>query len=140
MDAAVLEQFAGRWELAREVRDHLTGQTLAFAGRAELRADGEGLRYREEGVWQDGPMAGLTGSRIYLWRAGAGGIEVLHEDGRPFHHFLPGDGAEASHHCPPDRYDVRYGLDLPGGWSATWRVTGPRKDYISITRYARRPS
>lgn len=127
---ASLTPFQGHWTLTRVVRE--AGQVSHFEGTAVLDADG---LFREEGQWTQGPYAGLGGMRRYLWRPG---IEVLFDDGRPFHRFDPQlTDQTVSHWCDPDRYDGRYLIDLPGRFSVAWRVTGPRKDYLSETLYLR---
>lgn len=132
MDAS-LSPFQTCWTLTRVVRE--TGRVSHFTGTATLDADGV---FREEGRWTQGPYAGLSAARRYLWRPG---IEVLFEDGRPFHRFDPALRDQQVHHwCDPDRYDGRYLLDLPGRFTVEWRVRGPRKDYLSETLYLRSPS
>jgi hypothetical protein len=135
----MLEVFAGTWRLTRVVEDFAAGVTAEFAGTAVLEPDGEGLLYRESGVWGGGPWHGLKAERRSLWRAEDSRIAVFYADGRVFHAFHPvSEGtAEAHHQCDPDSYAVTYRFDLPGAWEADWRVCGPRKDYLSRTRYLR---
>lgn len=83
----------------------------------------------------------LSAERKYLWQEQRGDapaqIAVFFEDGRPFHSFDPALATPAaSHDCPPDVYEVTYDLSAWPQWQATWRVRGPRKDYLSITHYA----
>lgn len=136
---SILDRLEGRWRLSREVRDHRAGHLLRFAGEARFDPDGQGLTCRESGIWLEAPWGRLKAERVYLWRAeGAGGVRVLFADGRDFHRFRGSGGtAESAHDCGCDRYEVRYVFDLPHLWEAVWRVTGPRKDYISATRFAR---
>ena len=135
----VLAALAGDWQLSRVVTDHLTGETLALSGRASFRPDGAGLAYEESGHWTGGALQGMTGRQSYLWRAAPGRIEVLFPDGRLFHALgLPlQDGAEILHDCAPDTYRGAYAFDLPGGFVQHWRVTGPRKDYLSRSDFRR---
>ncbi len=79
-----------------------------------------------------------SASRETLWRfPGAGRVEVLFADGRPFHAFTAGRPA-AVHHCGADRYEVAYAFD-DRVWSSRWVVRGPAKDYVIHTRHRRMP-
>jgi hypothetical protein len=77
----------------------------------------------------------MEAERVYLWRASGAGIEVLFDDGRPFHRI--DDSAEAAHWCDPDQYDVTYEFGRWPKWSSRWRVLGPRKDYVMVSNYSR---
>ena len=79
----------------------------------------------------------MEARRVYLWRdAEPGAVAVTFDDGRPFHQFDL-TGGEARHACPPDTYRVRYDFSEWPVWTARWRVTGPRKDYLMTSRYRR---
>lgn len=135
-----LDAFEGGWNLDRSIDDRKTGQAGRFLGEATFTPGDKGLIYREEGLLTLGAAAPLVATRSYLWRAdGAGGIEVLFEDGRPFHGFGPDAGPEASHWCDPDTYHVTYDFAPWPDWSATWSVAGPSKAYRMVARYARPP-
>ncbi len=131
-----LGDFEGRWQLTRRIEDRRAGLTGQLTGEAVWRRDGDGLRHEETGVLRYGAAAPMRAKRVYLWRAEAGGFSVFFEDGRPFHSWTPG-APEARHHCDPDIYDVTYDLT---GWPAftqVWHVTGPRKDAVITSRFAR---
>lgn len=141
-DAAVpagLEDFAGRWRLVRRIADARAAVEGRMEGRAEFLPLGDGLLCRERGVLRYGDGAPCRAERRYRWRTGgAGQIAVSFEDGRPFHVFALGASAEAAHDCAPDRYRVAYDFSpWPRAWRAVWTVTGPRKDYVSVSDYAR---
>lgn len=130
-------RFAGLWSVAREIEDFAGGPPGRFRGLARVTPDGSGLRYAEQGLMTLG-QARMQASRAYLWRPdGPTAVQVLFEDGAPFHRF---DWARAecadAHLCGADHYAVRYSF-AADGWHAHWRVTGPRKDYESRTRYLR---
>lgn len=131
-----LWDFEGRWQIAREIDDRLAGRRGVFTGEAVFTRDGEGLAYHEEGVLEVAGVAPMRATRVYLWREGEGGIEVLFDDGRPFHGIY-GIGATAHHWCDPDDYNVAYDFDAWPLWRAVWEVTGPRKDYRMVSRYDR---
>ncbi len=106
-------------------------------GVATFAPDGEGLIYREEGELRLGKAAPIRAERSYRWRTGADHrLEVLFEDGRPFHGFSPAKALSAQHFCDPDTYEVTYDFSGWPAWRAVWRVRGPRKDYEMTTDYA----
>ncbi len=120
------------------IDDRLTGQTGRFTGTATLTADGPGLTYDETGTLTLGPNPPLQATRRYLWRTDEPRIAVLFADGRPFHSFAPAAPTPAADHwCDPDSYRVAYDFTRWPDWTATWDVTGPRKDYRMTTRYRR---
>lgn len=127
-----LWDFEGTWQVSRRIEDALSGQEGRFAGHARFERDGAGLRYAEKGVLELGG-AKMEAERVYLWRASGSGIEVLFDDGRPFHRI--DDSAEAAHWCDPDQYDVTYDFTTWPTWSSRWRVLGPRKDYVMVSTY-----
>jgi hypothetical protein len=132
-----LAAFTGPWAIERAITDLAAGATGRLTGRADFRPAPHGLACTETGTLVMGgpPMAA---TRTTLWREAAGRIEVAFEDGRPFHAFPADDPSpEASHDCPPDRYCVRYDFTAWPSWQAEWRVRGPRKHYVMLTRFAR---
>lgn len=150
-----LQHFAGRWRIARRIKDAL-GPDAQFDGEANFAREGAALLLTEAGQMRIGAQS-FAATRRYLWRQGAGSvIDVLFDDGRYFHSFDAAMPEPAAHHdCPPDVYDVGYdftGLSDAAGptglsgltgsapapqWHARWRVTGPRKDYVMTSTYTR---
>ena len=131
----VLEDFAGLWRLEKRI-ETAGGSAARFEGVAEWApvSDGlGGLAYVERGQLWVGQAAPLAAERRYLWRAG---LEVIFDDGRYFH-TVPAAGGRAQHSCPPDTYVVDYALESWPDFTATWQVTGPRKDYVMTARYLR---
>ena len=124
--------FVGVWNITRQIIDHRTAQVLQGAGRATI-ADGV---YREHITLTLANGTTVDGTRTYLWRDGAGGIEISFEDGRPFH-VIGFDTAHVQHGCPPDQYDGHYDFTAFPVWTTLWRVKGPRKDYEMTTRYSK---
>ena len=137
---AWLARLVGDWAVRRAIVDRrgmVWGRFRGEAafGRAGPRADA-GLRYRETGHLRYAAAAPMAAERAYLWQAAGREVAVAYGDGRPFHSFrLAGDRAEAVHLCGADRYRVAYEFGAWPEWSATWHVTGPRKDYVMRTRY-----
>lgn len=133
-DAFLLAAFEGPWRMARRIV-HDNGDMARAEGQTHFARDGAGLTYTEEGRLRLN-MHNFRFERRYLWRQSGDGIEVLFDDGRPFHRFAPRATA-TGHICPPDRYRVIYTFALPGKWSSRWRVDGPRKAYAIETLYRR---
>ncbi len=133
-----LAEFEGRWSLSRKIVDQRAGLTGRLQGEARFEVGQGGLVVTETGMLRYGDGAPLQAERRYLWRSEAGGIAVFFYDGRAFHWFSA-EETEASHDCPPDLYQVRYDFSTWPAWRAIWQVTGPRKDYVMESRYARRP-
>jgi len=133
------QAFAGRWAMGRVITDLRGGPDGSFAGMATLEPRGATcLTYLEEGQLQLGDLSPMAASRRYIWQFALGGVAVSFADGRPFHSFrLAESGAGSDHLCGADLYRVSYDFDAWPVWSAHWQVTGPRKDYTMLTRYAR---
>ena len=131
-----LRDFPGAWRLKRTIEDRL-GPPGRFEGLATLTPDGEGLRYREEGMLRLGDGPAMAAHRDYLWRPMGDRIAVLFADGRPFHTFRPkGRAPGTDHPCGRDLYRVTYDLTRWPLWETEWAVTGPAKDYRMLSAYA----
>lgn len=130
------DDFVGVWRVTRRIADRL-GPDGVFDGTAEMVAQGDaGLRYHESGRLALGSGPTMTADRRYLWRFAGGGVVVMFADGAPFHTFQPtGRVAGTDHPCGADMYRVRYDFRLWPVWQAEWTVSGPRKDYTSLTTY-----
>ena len=111
---------------------------MTFSGTALFSKDPQGVVYAEKGEMLVDGSAPLPAARTYFWRdGGAGYIDVLFDDERPFHRFSLEDQPEASHFCDPDTYDVVYDFGAWPEWSCVWTVKGPRKDYRMDAHYTR---
>lgn len=132
-----LFSFTGAWTLARTIEDARAARAGTFTGEARFTPVEGGLAYEEAGTLAFPDAPPMQASRRYLWRAGgAGGIDVLFDDGRFFHSFDPAAPApDAEHACAPDTYRVRYDFSRWPLWRAEWRVIGPRKDYSMLSRF-----
>ena len=131
-----LSEFTGLWRLTRRIDDRRAGVVGRFEGQAEFVADEADLILTETGRLCYGGAAPMQAERRYLWRADGAGIAVFFADGRPFHWFSMAS-PEAHHACPPDSYDVAYEFGGWPHWQSRWAVSGPRKDYVMISRYER---
>ena len=134
----LLADFLGDWQLSRQITDALHGQNGQLDGRARFVTDGDGLRYAERGQLTLASGAVMQADRAYLWDADPAGIAVRFADGTAFHEFDPvGHTTGTTHLCGADTYNVTYDFENWPNWSATWDVTGQRKDYRSVSHYNR---
>lgn len=133
-----LSAFIGRYSVSRRIDDrHAQTETL-FDGEAEIAVQGGRAIYREVGHLIMGDQR-FEAERSYLWHEVGGRIFVSFEDGRAFHNFDPTLGGQASAHlCGEDMYRGGYDFSEWPRWALNWRVQGPRKDYVSTSRYLRR--
>jgi hypothetical protein len=128
-----LHDFIGGWAFERQIRDRL-GPDLTAGGTVTFTRARRGLEQLEEG-WIRLPHTILRAGRRYIWH-GWPEVQVAFADGRPFHSFdARSNVPEARHRCGDDIYDVRYDFSGWPMWSAAWTVSGPRKSYLSLTRY-----
>ncbi|SLN59328.1 DUF6314 family protein [Pseudooctadecabacter jejudonensis] len=133
-----LGDFCGHFTVSRTIEDRRSGAQSQFEGTADIIATPEGATYAEAGELIL-PAGRFAAERSYLWRTTAGRIEVLFADGRPFHDFDPEVGGQATEHlCGADMYRGGYDFSEWTCWAVRWDVTGPRKDYTSVTWYVRR--
>ncbi len=130
-----LKDLEGRWRLDRVIEDRREGLTGRLTGTCDFIPDAGGLMQREEGVLTYGDARPMRAQRRYLWRAEGDALAVRFDDGRPFHRLAPGRLSD-THSCPPDTYEVSYVLREWPAFSTTWRVTGPRKDLLILSRYS----
>ncbi len=130
-----LSDFAGMWQIDRQIQSDIAPHRGRFLGQVQFAMIPEGLQYHETGAlcFEGGPT--MQADRRYLWRAARGGIDIFFEDGRYFHSIT---GAQtAMHDCAPDTYEVAYEFAKWPVWQSTWRVTGPRKNYVMTSKFTR---
>ncbi|WP_298921392.1 DUF6314 family protein [uncultured Roseobacter sp.] len=128
----VLEDFEGAWGITRHIT-HADGTTAEFTGTAQWTHDPGGLIYREIGKLQMAQGPAFQAERQYLWRPG---LNVYFDDGR-FFHKAPERGGDATHWCDPDTYHVTYDFSRWPDFTATWKVSGPKKSYTMRSQYKR---
>ena len=132
-----LAEMAGTYRPLRERDDGRSGQAGRLEGEARFTAADRGLLHAETGWLALPGLAPIRAERRYLWQAVPGGVAVAFADGRPFHRFDWGAEARARHLCGADIYDVVYRFGDWPDWESVWTVTGPAKDYVMVSRYAR---
>jgi hypothetical protein len=127
-----LDDFTGDWQMQRDIL-HADGSCARFEGTARFEAAGDGLVYREEGMLLMPGQPAIKAERRYRWGSD---LSVFFDDGR-FFHRIPPEGGETGHWCDPDIYRGHYDFSSWPVFSVSWQVTGPRKDYQSVTTYRR---
>jgi hypothetical protein len=143
----------GAWAFSRSISCRLTSTVTRVVGtaswlpltpapdeRAALEQVEDGL-LALPGAAPGGTLAPLPVTAKYSWHwpDGGGAALVRFPDGRPFVadvDFLAAPCAVA-HACAPDAYEGHFERDGDGAFVVVWTVTGPRKDYVSVTRFTR---
>jgi len=137
MEQPLYDTLRGNWSVNRVINDRKGNQNGSFTGTAGFSGPDSTLLYIEDGTLA---IAGSTlrAQRRYHWVCEGNTAEVSYDDGRFFHRFAVIDGsATAEHLCGEDLYRASYAFRSASDWQVTWRVTGPRKDYTSVTSYRR---
>jgi hypothetical protein len=119
-----------KWEIRRLVLDNRIDRFLRGNGLATWRKDG---RFRENLVFN-----GLTVQREMIWHLSleAKTLGLYYEDGRDLA-CLSESSQNDTHHCGEDVYQARLFKLSQDEVCIGWRGTGPRKDYIMVSRYHR---
>ncbi|MEM8536805.1 MAG: DUF6314 family protein [Pseudomonadota bacterium] len=130
--------FAGEWRMSRQIDDLRIGESGALYGTVSFTHDGDTLRYEEKGTLVFASAAPIKAQRAYIWRFAGKHVEVAYANGAPFHSFpLVAEAAATPHLCGDDTYNGVYAFaDFPQ-WQLTWNVTGPRKNYRTVTTFTR---
>lgn len=131
------DDFAGLWQVTREIDDRYSGQIGRFEGEVRFGGDrADTLHYNESGTMRFGDGPDLQATRSYFWHFHADHVDVTFADRKPFHRFrAEGQGLGTDHPCGDDLYTVRYDFTGWPRWTAVWTVKGPRKDYVSTSLY-----
>lgn len=135
-DVPLAEYLAARWQLDRTVS---TGEVMT--GRAVLSASSSRELHYEENVsvtLTDGKI--LEGFRSYIYQVNQDGFDIYFDESprRLFQHvelepISGGYEGSCSHLCGDDTYNSKIEILNDGRMRMTHRVTGPRKDYTSVT-------
>ena len=134
--AITLEDFVGAWVMERRIV-HADAPDAQYRGSARFLESDDGLVYEEKGLLKVEGQRPMSAQRCYIWRLGEGGvIEVLFEDGRPFH-LIDFAAPKNTHYCDPDTYEVAYQFGQWPDWISTWKVNGPQKAYQMVSTYRR---
>jgi len=130
--------YVGTWQITREITDFRILESGKLVGEATFaRADG-GLAYHEKGMLSFAGCAPMVAERRYFWTFTEEDVLVSYDDGSPFHSFACTGGPKSTPHlCGEDLYEGTYSFVRFPQWQVTWTVKGPRKNYRSVTQYAR---
>jgi hypothetical protein len=136
--ADLAAHLAGTWAVERDLHDRRAGVRGRFSGTAAFVPGDGGLRWRERGRLAFGGFDGPAARELVV-AGGPGRWEVRFGDGRPFHPLdLAAGRAVVEHPCGADTYAGTYEARGPDLLVVRWRVTGPAKDLLMHSRYARR--
>lgn len=131
----------GAWHLDRILTDHRLGVTGSFTGEAlfERAGDPAVLRYSERGELRFGGHTGPAWRSLLCRGLPGGAVDVRFADGREFYRLDLASGRwRAKHVCAGrDDYVVTFRVLAADLLEERWRVTGPGKDYVSLTRLRR---
>ncbi len=138
-----LPSLTGHWTLSREII--ASDGTATFSGTAEFVPLNSGaLHYTERGVLTLPHGPSLSAFRTYIFQPDDTGFTVFFDEIPPrlFHDVkLVPDGelllGRVSHFCAPDTYISTYRFWPDGSFEIVHDVTGPKKSYVSTTRYLR---
>ncbi|MGA8296019.1 MAG: DUF6314 family protein [Acidimicrobiales bacterium] len=129
----------GRWSLERDVAGPSAEAGTSFSGWAEFTPGEPGLLdYTEHGTLSL-ESATFEARRALAYRLlGATSAEVRFRDGELFHLLDLSTGrSRPRYECGADRYLGLYLVNSADCFVVRWRVNGPRKSYVSTTRYSR---
>lgn len=131
----------GTWSFERVINDLEAGGTSRASGVCELSRQDAGLiLWRERATLRHAGRE-LPASREMCIENDGGSWHVKFDDGRYFHPWSPSD--TVVHHCGADVYEGFVDLGDPAetvsSWQVTWRVRGPRKNLLIVTRLSRAP-
>jgi hypothetical protein len=141
LGAGTLAFLRGSWHLDRVLDDRRQGVSGTFSGEAQFAPAGDPavLRYCERGQLTFGGHCGPAW-RSLLYRGLPGGAaDVRFADGREFYRLDLASGRwRAKHVCAGrDDYVVTFLVVTADLLEERWRVTGPGKDYVSLTMFRR---
>ena len=129
---------AGRWRMDREIVDAAGERIGSFRGVATFTEREWGLDYREDGVLELGGHRGPASRSLQYRLADAGRAEVRFDHGGWFHDLDLRSGRwQVTHPCRADEYRGEFVVLDADRWRQEWRVSGPAKDYVMVTLFAR---
>ena len=96
--------------------------------------------YTEHGELRFAAHTGPASRQLRYQGLPDGTVAVRFADGRPFYVLdLRTGQAQAEHGCGRDHYLLSHRVLAAGLLEEEWRVRGPDKDYLAITRLTRKP-
>ena len=149
------ETVIGSWGDASETMNRLTGSwsfNRIIEGQGSMQGlatftplDPDSLAYREQGRLRLLTGTELEAEREYVFRQHGRGFDVFFKETplRLFHaiDLAASDNGvlsgSADHLCNLDHYQSTYTFGRDGGFVVRHVVSGPRKDYTTLTTYIR---
>ena len=134
----------GRWQLDRMLTDYRAGLDGWFTGHALVAPappdqPGEWC-YTEHGELRFAAHTGPARRHLRYQGRPDGTVLVRFADGRPFYVLdLRAGQAQAEHGCGRDHYLLSHRVLAADVLEEEWRVRGPDKDYLAISRLTRKP-
>lgn len=136
----IFQNLEGVWQIERTITPG-----GALVGQAEFKSFSQSqFHYYEQGrlTLEDGKVLEDV-SRSYDYRLEGGVIKIYYADGvdngKLFQEleFISDSKAFAKHLCGDDLYKSEYEFHLPKSFAIRHEVKGPKKDYISETKYSK---
>lgn len=136
----IFKNFIGIWDFNRIITGSLTA--VKAYGTAEFKPTStkeNELHYIEQGIIVTANYSGkITREYFYLWEDMQ--IKVLFSvQGKPANLFhVINDQFIGNHVCINDQYQAKYNFLQNDKFILTYKVHGPKKNYVSITRFIKR--
>jgi len=136
----------GTWLLDRTIPGHAKLQGVATF----KRVDDCSLKYEETGDLELLGGKKLSATRSYVYRLAEPFIEIefsgrQYDSGTPLFAKLELDNScegkstiPYKHYCGKDVYELIFRFEMPRSFSSEISVFGPKKDYVTYSRYFRR--
>jgi len=132
--ADIFNALEGTWQIARTITP---GGRFAGQGAFNMVSDDE-LAYEESGELTLDSGQVIEAGRRFIYRLEGGVIAVYFDDGESkgqlFHRLeFKRNMATGNHWCKDDYYEAQYSFNLPSDFEITYKVKGPKKDYVSAS-------
>ncbi|HYD30075.1 MAG TPA: DUF6314 family protein [Azospirillaceae bacterium] len=128
----------GVWKVERSVMGESPLALGHLRGTARFEPSGQTMRYEEQGCLSFGRSTVAAVRRLLFDFPAPTRAEVQFPDGQPFHQLdLATGDATVEIERDGTRWRGHYTVLDQRNWCVVWRVTGPCRDFRSVTRYSR---
>ncbi|MFE0024874.1 DUF6314 family protein [Amycolatopsis sp. NPDC059021] len=128
----------GTWRLTRDIVTTGGADAGAVTGTATFTPAEDVLIYDEEGELRLGGFVGPVTRTLHYRLARPERADVHFDHGGFFHDLDLSTGRWSTEHpCRADRYHGEFHILDDGHWRQEWTVTGPAKDHVIVSRFAR---
>ena len=138
----IFSSLIGKWQLLRTINQ--TDQVFTAKGTSSFtKVDDSTLFYQEEcTLFMPDSKLIMTREYFYLYNKEKNQIEKYfsHNQKQSYLFYIVNTEYRGSHLCVKDMYKAKYSfekLDKSSEFTLTYQVTGPTKNYTSITTYTR---